>query len=483
MIYAVPPSLQTSFQLLGRAHNLAAVPALEYALRSTVTPVRIAALQALIQRGDRASIEVILRCIDLCDQEELSLLASHSNMLVGAVEAALDSSEIDSVLQRQQALVAIAKLRLTPLISRLVEVAESSNDPQQIVAIQLLKGLAEEMGQVARLALVPRPSPFRDELLRSLNVAACRFVDHRIGALLEAWLSASHWEDPGFLGLFSPFQEPYEALLAKRLKTITKSQVGDLLCGCYWGESATVGALELFADWDDHESVRIFLDFERRFGVTPALIKNLVLAPLPRVFSPDNRNASLNALEHCSLLRVATQANLTPDVVLRVILNAIAKPEHLQDEGVVSTAVRGMRSLGVLEASVVTMVLSDSFSLPDIDPYVPPPWKASFRGAIDEFLDRYHELPQPMQSAFDFMMSEFRCDTMLHISEIWPEAHVEAFGRIVRLVDKETMSQLHLEARSPAAQRRARAVRVAVLLGVPLKERSVATINEGGGNR
>lgn len=126
------------------------------------------------------------------------------------------------------------------------------------------------------------------------------------------------------------------------------------------------------------------------------------------------------------------------------------------------------------------MVLSDCFSLPDITAYEPPPWKASLKSAIDDLLELYYDLPSVIRTAVDGLFSEFRCEELFQISDTWPEAHVRAYGRIVRFADSSCVHYIDTESQSTSVAKRTKAIRMIRYLGKDerLQEIAVAALSD-----
>lgn len=473
MLSSLPKPLQSTFKVLGIPTNLASISVLECAMSSVIPSVRLAAVQTLMARGGDAEMRAIVRRIDQCQTDELAVLAPYSTMLSTPVEAALTGNDPQS---RQQGLVAIAKLRIAPLFHYLITVAESPEDPQQIVATQLLDSLASEFGDQARRNLTPLSMPGREQLLEDLLQSLRRFPRHRVGAIVDAYILALHWDDEGFREIFSPIQDPHSGLLTKRFRTFHRTEVSELLCGTLWSKLASAGALELLIERNPTETLRTLCQLEQRFGVSPVLTKNLSSLALPCLSDFDAGKVDPTALDMAALLRLLVAMEATPDIILRVVVQGA----NLNQPGVTQECVNAIRSLRTLKPEIVVMVLSDCFSLPDITPYEPPPWKASLKESIDNLLDQYYELPASVRTAVDGLFGEFRCEELFRVAETWPEAHVRAYGRIVRFADNGCVHYVDTESQSSSTAKRTKAIRMIRYLGKDerLQEIAVAALSD-----
>ena len=216
------PILQT-FLVLGEQSNLSSVDVLRLSLRSSVVQVRLCALQTLLQRGGAVEIAAILERIDTCDESELQILVAFSKIFLPAVQLGL--ADRDPVV-RQRSLIAISKLEIESQFHQLIRVAQSSDDTQQMVAAEVLLGLAIRYGNAARLRLEPECETRRQQLLSDLWRSVLSFSEHRIVEIVDAWLCAIHWDDPQFQELF---------------------QTGSSRCGTYLRSQDHNAAIETFA--------------------------------------------------------------------------------------------------------------------------------------------------------------------------------------------------------------------------------------------
>jgi hypothetical protein len=473
MFSSLAKPLQSTFQVLAIPSNLASIPVLECAMSSLIPSVRLAAVQCLITRGGDEEMRAVVRCIDRCQSEELAFLAPYSTMLATPVEAAVTGRDPEA---RQQGLVAIARLRIAPLFHYLVSVAESPEDSQQIVATQLLDSLATDFGAQARQQVGILSMPGREQLVEDLLPSLRRFSKHRVGAIVDAYILALHWDDEGFREVFSPIQDPHCGLLLKRLRTLHRSEVSELLCGSLWSKLSSANTLELVLERNPIDTLKTLCSLEKRFGVSPVLTKNLASLSLPCFGALELEKVDRQSLDVAALLRLLVATEATPDVILRAVVGAalIDRPDVTQE------CASAIRSLRTLKPEIVVMVLSDCFSLPDITAYEPPPWKASLKSAIDDLLEIYYDLPSVIRSAVDGLFSEFRCEELFQIADTWPEPHVRAYGRIVRFADYGCVHYIDTESQSTSVAKRTKAIRMIRYLGKDerLQEIAVAALSD-----
>jgi hypothetical protein len=234
--------------------------------------------------------------------------------------------------------------------------------------------------------------------------------------------------------------------------------------------------MEMLLDRSPTETLKTLCTLEKRFGVSPVLIKNLASLSLPCLSESDLSAVDPRSLDLAALLRILCAMEATPDVILRTVVRA----SLVNIAEVTQECVNSIRSLKTLKPEIVVMVLSDCFSLPDITPYQPPPWKASLKKAIEDLLELYYELPIAVRSAVDGLFSEFRCEELFRILETWPDAHVRAYGRIVRFADSGCVNYVETESQSNSIAKRTKAIRMIRYLGQDerLQEIAVAALSD-----
>ena len=453
--------LQTTFRVLANPRNVAAIPVLALGMQSEDPFIRVSSIQALVTRGGQEDAKAIVATIDHCSNDELSFLRSHPGLFASPIEASLESSEPEV---RQRGLIAIAKIRVASQFHRLVETVETVDDPQQIVASQLLLGLCKELGLEARQSITPKPVPGRRELLDALEGSIAIFQHHKMKEIVDAWLLASHWGDDMFQRLFSNMPHDAAATIRKRMQSSQAAEIDELLLGSYWGSQPIEEAISVALDRASAKVPKELVRLEKRFGLQSQFVKNMTKLPIEPLKHFDITQSNINPQDYDSLFRLMTAGGATPNTILwnaiRVIDQLSPLPQKIEKE-----IVAAIRSIRFTNACIITMVMSDCFDLPDIEAYQPPPWKAELRSALENLLERYYLLPVPICNSLDNMLQEFRCDQLFDYIDCWPDGHVRAYAKITKLVDKKCVETIGLEATCGSPTRRAKAIRLIRYLG------------------
>ncbi len=453
--------LQETFRVLGLPSNSASVRVLAMALASPYEQIRLGALQTLIQRGGEAEMAAILEKIDYCNDAELPLLSKQVPLLKACIEAGLASRD---PLARQRSLCAIGKLQVASQFHHLVNAAQSPDDPQQIVAAELVVGLALKYGFDARHHSQRGNAANRAQLLSVLWQSMLNFNEHRILQIFDAWLCAAHWDDQAFKDLLTPVRgEPIRKVALRQLKFSTHVQIVELLAGVLWSQEPSPGALQALGDRTDFLIVTRLAELVIQFGITPCVSKNL-RANIP-ILCLDRFDFSSDAfpLAHrCAMLQLLSNASSSPDKVIEGVSHLLRSKDPAVEQAC-SIAIRSLRSL---KHEIVVMVLSDCFEGPGMETHEPPPWKADLRSALEGLIEQYPHQPPTIRNSIEYAFSDFRCEELLKHLDEWPESHLCAYAKMVTISETTFVQFIEREATSQSLVKRLRAIRAIRFLGV-----------------
>ncbi len=454
-------ALQGTFRILGLRSNSAAVEVLGKALASPFDQVRLGALQTLLQRGGEAEMAAILKRIDHCNESELPFLTNHVPLLLAPIEAGLASHD---PMDRQRSLCAITKLEIASQFHHLVLTAQSPDDPQQIVAAELLLGLALKYGFEARHRRSHSNEANRKGLLHVLWQSMLNFNDHRIVQIVDAWLCATHWDDHAFADLFTPVRgEPIHKVAMRQLKVSPRVQIAELLAGVLWSQNPSPEGIQALGERTDLLIVTRLAELVIKFGITHCVAKNLgQRIPISSLERFDFSSEAFSLTHRCAMLQLLSNADCSPDKTLHAI-NQLLSTKDPSAEQVCSTA---MRSLQSLNSEIVVMVLSDCFEIPGMEHYDPPPWKASLRSELERLIELYPHQPQIVRNSIEHAFSGFRCEDLIKHLDDWPESHLFAYGKMVAISETGFAQIIERDAISQSTVKRLRAIHAVRFLGV-----------------
>ena len=453
--------LQETFRVLGLRSNSASVPVLAMAMGSPFEQIRVGALQTLIQRGGEAEMAAILERIDCCNDAELPLLANQVSLLMAPIEAGLASRD---PLARQRSLIAIGKLQIANQFHHLVLSAQSPDDPQQIVAAELLLGLALKYGFDARQKSPRGNAVNRAQLLSVLWQSILNFNDHKILQIVDTWLCAAHWDDQAFKDLLTPAPgELIYKVAMRQLKVSNRSQIAELLAGVLWSQGPRPEALQALRDRTDCLIVTKLAELVIRFGITPVVSKNLrANVPIACLDRFDFSSDAFPLAHRCAILQLLSNTDSSPDKVLDGVTHLLRVKDPATEQAC-STALRSLRSL---KPEIVVMVLSDCFEVPGMEPYQPPPWKANLRSALERLIELVPHQTPTIRSSIEYAFSEFRCEELIKHLDDWPESHLSAYAKMVSISETAFVQFIEREATSQSQVKRIRAIHAIRFLGV-----------------
>ncbi len=452
--------IKETFRLLGIRSNLASVEILGQALGSAFEQIRLSALQTLVHRGGEVEMSQILERIDLCNDAELPLLADHVSLLLVPIESGLADR---NPVKRQRSLCAIAKLKIASLFHHLVRAAQTPEDSQQIVAAELIMVLASRLGAEAR-AKKQTNEAIRDQLLLDLWQSVLRFNDHRILHVVEAWLCASHWDDEAFKKLFRPMPgETIHRILLRQLKHSHRIPIIELLAGVIWSNGPSPEAVQALGERNERIVAVQLAELAGRLGVTPWAMKNLALRTRIQCLELfDFSDETYSIQNRCATLMLLLASDTSPDKVLRAIIQLLETLDPKVDQACCD-ALRGLRSL---KTEIVVMVLSDCFEMPGMEPHEPPPWKSSLRSALERLIELYPHQSEAVRRSIEFVFSDFRCEELIKHLDDWPESHLKAYAKMVRIAEVGFIDFIERDAQSQSVVKRCRAIHAIRFLGM-----------------
>lgn len=453
--------LRETFRVLGLRSNLASVEVLGLALGSPLEQIRLGALQTLIHRGGETEMSVILDRIDQCNDAELPLLANQVSLLHAPIEAGLADRD---PLKRQRSLCAIAKLHIASQFHHLVQAAQSPEDTQQIVAVELILGLATRYGTEVRHGKRRADDANREQLLSDLWQSTLQFNDHRISLVVDAWLCALHWNDLAFKELFKETHtNPIYKVVLRQLKNSQRIQIIELMAGVLWSQGPAPGAVPALGERTELAVAIQLAELVLTFGITPCVTKNLGINIPIRCLELYDFSDNANSIRHrCALIQLYSVLNTSSDKILRGIVHLL----ETKNPAVDLPCTNALRSIRSLKTEIVVMVLSDCFETPGMEPHEPPPWKSSLRTSLERLIELYpHQVPV-VRTSIQFVFSDFRCEELIKHLDDWPESHLNAYAKIVRIADVGFVEFIEHEAKSQSAAKRSRAINAVRFLGM-----------------
>ena len=71
-----------------------------------------------------------------------------------------------------------------------------------------------------------------------------------------------------------------------------------------------------------------------------------------------------------------------------------------------------------------------------------------------------------VQKSIEFIFADFRCEELIKHLDDWPESHLNAYAKIVRIAEVGFVEFIERDAQSPSAVKRSRAIHAVRFLGM-----------------
>lgn len=454
---AVDEGLKTTFEVLCRTENEAAVPALIPAMDSPFAAIRDQALETLLKRRSPAGHREILARLHTFDDGWRAKVAENRSRLVPALREAIVSSDRQLCINACQAAV---WLRQYDLAIAMITGLEDPNHPNAAVLSNALLELAELLCEELsgrRLRADGGDVPFvRRRVVEALGTAVTRFSKHRRREIVEAFLLLTYRDDAVLLQVL---QDPYHAAFVALVDLLSKSP-----------HEAVIGLLLSFLDDARPPSAAISvlskrsdLNFLQRFlqkiGRDPSgpLARNLKrIETLPWAGMPATLDA-LNEQAQEAAVRLAMESGIPRS-------QAYALVEHVLRRG--KPAGRRAAADALDQFRGVDANLAAMAALHDEDPEVQARILVQLRsrgipGALARLVEMIDSPHAIVRAAARQSLEEFTFPRYLATFDLLDDEVRESTGELVKKVDSQTAPLLQAELESKVRTRRLRGLAVA----------------------
>lgn len=455
------PQIAATLAVLKQTKYQASVDVLTQGLKTKNPAIRIACLQALLDRGTERDFAAILAQIDHSSQEELATIRPHVRRLTDAIDAGVVARDPEV---RQRSLWAIARFELETHFRHLVAAVCNPDDPQQLVAMELVSHLARSMGSRARKgdrSLDVQRYALQVELISGIE----SYSQHRVGSLLDWWAAVAHWDDDHVLQIVRD-TETSESLqrIAQHLERSKNKETLELVAGFLWSRISAPSLLNAAGKRTDSPFLEMLAKLYRSMGETRELKKNLVQPGIDWVFLEEAtfHDERVSNEARMVLVEFMTMMSLPAEDILPRIAWLVQHIDASQEEALAEV----LEHQRPLNADLAIIALSDALDAPDIESSEPPPWKQSMRNALDIMLSLYSTRSARIQEAISVYFREFKCETLLEKLLDWPAGHLSAYARLTRIANPDFVDELLNELNAQAPQRRQRGVQAARLFGM-----------------
>ncbi len=443
---SVPRS--TTWEVLQRSRNLAAVATLSTGLTSSSPEIRHLSLKALLARDEDEARRAILVSWESYDERNIELIRRDS---VRFVEAANNLLAKGSLSEKKSALAAIAGLDLVQAIDSLLDLVVNPRHSLCGGATDCLLEMCERWGKQARGGHdVPS---IRSAMLEKLHHKLAYFHEHKCMALVDAWLSLVHWDDSLQRGILSdPSHDVYRSVL-QRLAQSERTALLQLLAGYLWRSTAPKSITTTLVDRAEPTlalEMALLLDEQ----TLPVALKRLrQLPPLRCIVELDIANVQLG-FEVQKKLWLMFAASSTD---LAQILSGAIRLAKLGTADGRHTAAEMVRRCRKVELATLVPAMQASMLHSGNDDCL-----------ADLVLEIAKWLESPslvLKKAAREFLADFSLKNLLEHSRQWPTQMCKAMAGIVVLTEKNVGETLSRELQCPSPKRRLAALQVTEMLG------------------
>jgi hypothetical protein len=454
-------ALEKTFSILNDPKYQASTQVLARGLRSSNSIIRAASLQSLLARGTSSDYDIILQSIDRSTPAEINMIRPHTARMTEVIDQGLASS--DRAI-RQRALWTIAKMELESRFCFLVDAVCNPEDPQQMIAIEVISNLVKSL----RLGN-PMDDTLRDSARLALLAELARGIEsypqHRVQSIFDWWASLAGQDDEVVVNTVREAVngESLQGLL-RYLENFKSEDCLDLVARFLWNLNGDDCLLKLAAKRNDPPFVEALGKLCRRLEPTKELARNLKRSDIEYVFLSEEifLDDRISLVTKTSLVNLMTiQRAAIEDILPRIAWLVLRIDATLENE--VALLLERQKPMNT---DIAVLVLSDALDAPDVESSVPSPWKQSMRDALQGLIDGYARVGKRLQGAISHFFREFKCEKLLEKLLDWPASHLSAYASLSRLGDSQFLDKLMNEMDSISPVRRQRGVRAAHLFGM-----------------
>lgn len=443
---SVPRS--TTWEILQKSRNVAAVATLTTGLSSQNAALRHLSLKALLARDEEAARRAIVVNWENLDEGDIELLRAKCELFVEVTRTLLVEG---SLSEKRSALSAIAELDLSRAIEPVLEIVVNSRHALNQPATDCLFEMCERWGRLARIGQdVPS---IRTPLLDKLNFKLALFHEHKNTRIVDAWLRLAHWDDSLQRGMLSgPKKGAYRSVL-KRLQESSQPEILQLLAGYLWRSTTPASILSILAE-------------RREPALAFEMAAMLDAQTLPMAL---RRLRDLPPLECLKNLEIES-LEISFDIEKKLWLMLAASSDDLRR--VLSAALR-LSQFGSAEARQTAAEMLRRCRRPDLETLVPAIQSATTGGGSSPSLAELMKgiagwLKSPstaLEKAAREFLRDFTLENLLDHARHWPTQMCKAMAEIVAVSEINLNESLSRELQCSSPKRRMAALKITEILG------------------
>jgi len=473
----VSSGLTTTFEVLTRSSNAAALDLLLRELDSANHQIQAGVLAAILERRSPDGHREVLRRLHRNGSKWRPQIESRRNWMAAALRNAVTGSDLRMCVNACQCALWFGEFELIPALANLVEDPEHPH--RELAAstlLQLAEQLYEELGAERSSRRRRDPDTIRRSVLTSLERAALHYPQHKRREALEAFMMLTPRDNVVLHGILrDPFHSLYQPVVDYLLHN-PRGGILRLLLGFLEDPHASVSMLQIVGRRCDTRFLRLFLPRIANES-SPVILQNL--KRIDKIAWTKDAAAVLaneDEATQAGAVRMVTSSGIKRDDQFRVI-DWVARHGHTAAR---RAAIAALATFPGSEANQLAMR-----SLDDPDPQVQAHALSQLRhrgipGALPRIiaaLDSPHEI---LRETARGNLSEFTFQRFLASFETLDENVRQSTGNLVRKVDPHCAQLIADELNSLSRTRRLRALEIASILRLvePIEASAIRLLTE-----
>lgn len=467
--------LATTFGLLGRTENEAAVPLLLAALDAASVEVRTASVRAVLERRSSTCLQELVDRVDRLSEDELHVVYELHGRLAPTLRDAVLGDDDDRAALGFRAAVRFREYDLiATLINLLEEPGNSRADAAAATLTDLADALVHELASIRDERRRRDPTLARNHAVTALEQSAHRYPQHGRREPLDALLQLASRDNAALLRILSDPKSPCFAPIVETLTTSDRPGVLRLLLSWLDDPRPPVAGLQALFRRTDVRTVEAVL---RKIGAEPAPVVRVNLRRIDAIafLTDQSRLADLNDDAQEAAVAATAAAGLKPEDRLRVLewFARRGKPAGRRAAVVAANELRGPHP--------TALVLR---ALEDEDPHVRAAALVQLRergipGALATLLEALDDGAAVVREAARSQLTEYRLRRFLPAFDMLEEDVRRTTGRLVAKIDATCVDQLQEELQSSQTKRRVRGLEAAAVMELVDRLEDAVTLCSG----
>ena len=456
-------ALATTFRVLAKTDNEAAVRVLTAGLDSPHAEIQEGSLQAILTRRNPTGARELLRRLHTLPQRWKEIIRQNHGRMTRTLRDALLGVDIQMFINGCRAAIWFREYDLIPALLNLLEDPRRQHaDPAGETLLELTGQLYEELAAPRDYSSRRDPQLVRQHVVGSLEASVKRFDRHKRREAVEAFLSLVGRDN---VTLKRILQDPHHASFLTTLEVLSGSSCGGvmrLLLSFLDDPHVPSAALSVVAKRSDLKFVRHLLG---KIGREPSatVAQNLKhIESIAWLHSGQETFGQLDdAAQHAAVQLVIGSA--TPR------LQAFSLIKYLVLHGKPGgrrAATEALREFSGAEAN--DLVLN---ALDDPDPRVQAAAAGQLRhrgipGSLSRLIALVDSPHPAVSSVARENLDEFTFDRFLRAFDMLEDDVRQSTGMLVKKIDLQTVPRLEVELKSRGRTRRLRGLAIARTIGV-----------------